>query len=248
MATTLLQLCQNVADEVGLARPTAVFSSSDRLIQRMLKFTSREARDLVRMVDWTILQKLYTFTTTASTAEYALPTDYHRLIHDTEWDRSGYRPIYGPLSPTEWQTLKSGLLGSGTVGRRYRIYRSDTTNTRTFRLDPTPDTSNDGETLAFEYISKNWCATSGGVAASAWAADTDVTLLDQDNEADLHILGTIVRMKRSLGLDFASEADEYNAMLATTRGQDRPAPTLSLVPRPAVQLIGLRNLPDGNYG
>lgn len=239
---TLLSIVQNAADELGFARPSAVYTSSDRLVQRMLAMSNVEGQDLAREVDWTILQKLHTFTTTNGTAEYALPSDYDRLIRDTEWDRSAYRPIMGPLSPQEWQQIKSGSLGSGVVGRRYRIYKSDSTNARTFRIDPTP--SADGDTLAFEYISTNWCASSGGTGQSAWAADTDVPILD----ARLLTLGLIVRLKRSIGLDYASEADEYQHTLTRAKAQDRPAPTLSLVPRAMVQLIGLGNVPETGFG
>ena len=242
MTTTLLQHIKDVADEVGVGRPSAVIGSSDRAIQRLLTMSNREGRDLMRSVEWTILQRLHTFTTTASTAEYALPADYDRLIRDTEWDRAKYEPMIGALSPQRWQAIKSGLIGSGVVGRRYRIYRSDSTATRTFRIDPTPTVAD--ETLAFEYISSYWCASTDGTAAAAWAADTDYTL----HNPDLHTLGTIVRYKRSLGLDYASEADEYASLSATLSGQDRPSPTLSMAPSPRVRLIGPENLPDSGLG
>ena len=241
---TLLQLCKDAADECGIGRPTAVIGSSDRAVQRLLTFCSREGRDLMRSVDWTILQRLHTFTTTDATAEYDLPSDYDRLIVSTEWDRSKYEPLIGPLSPQRWQAIKSGLIGSGLVGRRYRIYRSDSSAAKTFRLDPTPTTSNDDETLAFEYISKNWCASTGGTAAAAWVADTDYTLLDDD----LNMLGTVIRFKRSIGLDFASEADEHAAIMARTTGQDRPAPVLSMAPSPRGRLIGPEQLPETGLG
>lgn len=243
MAGTLLQIVKDAADELGnIARPSAVYSSSDRAVQRMLVLSNREGRDLAKEFEWTVLQRLHTFTTTSGTAEYALPSDFDRLIRNSEWDRSKYEPLIGPLSPQEWQRIKSGLIGSGLVGRRYRIYRSDSSTDRTFRLDPTPTVT--GDTLAFEYVSSNWCQSSGGTAQSAWAADTDISLMDRD----LMTLGLIVRFKRAVGLDFASEADEYAAILSRAKGHDRPAPILSMAPQPLGRLLGVANLPETGLG
>lgn len=235
---TLLAIITDAVDQIGnIARPSAVYTNTDETIVRMLALSNREGRDLSRAANWTILQKLHTFSTVASTAEYNLPSDFDRLLPDTEWNRSTYRPIAGPLGPEPWQAIKSGLIGSGVVGQRYRIYKSDSSTSRTFRLDPTPSAV---ETIAFEYISTNWCASSGGTAQSAWAADTDVNILDRD----LLTLGLIVRFKRAVGLEYASEADEYAQIFARTKAQDRPSPTISMVPRPGIRLLDASNVPE----
>lgn len=234
----LLAIVTDAINQIGnIAIPTAVYSNTDETIVRMLALSNREGRDLSRAANWTILQKLHTFSTVASTAEYNLPSDFDRLLPDTEWNRSTYQPIRGPLGPEQWQTIKSGLIGSGVVGQRYRIYKSDSSVSRTFRLDPTPSSV---ETVAFEYISTNWCASSGGTGQSAWAADTDVNILDYD----LLTLGLVVRFKRAVGLEYASEADEYAQIFSRTKAQDRPAPTLSMVPRTAVRLLDVANVPE----
>lgn len=240
MSTTLLQIVQDAVDEIGaITRPSIVVASTDQNVKRLLVLSNREGRNLARSVNWTMLQRLHTFTTTASTEEYSLPSDYSRLIPDSEWDRTNYRPIMGPLSAEQWQTIKSGLIGTGIVGRRYRIVRSATSATRTFRVDPTPTVT--GDTLAFEYLSDQWCTdTVGTTLQSAWAADTDLSLLDRD----LMTLGLIVRFKRAVGLDYASEADEYAGLLSEVKSHDRPAPTLSIVPAPGEKLLGFDNLPE----
>ena len=235
---TLLTIVQDAAGEIGIEKPTTVIGSTDTDAAKLLAMSNREGRSLARSAEWTVLQRLHTFTTTASTEEYALPTDYDRLITGTEWDRSDYEPLIGPISPQHWQAIKSGLIGQGIVDRRYRIVRSSTTNLRTFRVDPTP-TAN-GDTLAFEYISNQWCAASDDTLQSEWAADTDVNLLNDD----LMRVGLIVRYKRSVGLDYASEADEYGQMLDAEKGQDRPSPTLSLVSRNVNRVLGWDNLAE----
>lgn len=238
---TLLALVQDACAEIGaIAAPTAVVSNSDETVQRMFTLIKREGEDLVK-TDWTILQSLHTFTTVDGTAEYSLPADFGRLIVNTHWDRSNYEPTYGSISPEQWQKIKSGLLGSGVVGRRFRIARSQVSgNSRKFILDPTPTSSSAGQTLAFEYISTYYCASSGGTAQAAWAADTDVNICDEE----LFRKGLVVRFKRSTGLDYASDAAEYADMLAVKKAQDRPAPVLSLVPTRTTRLITPWNAPE----
>lgn len=238
---TLLSLVQDACAEIGaIASPSAVVSNSDETVSRMLALIKREGEDLVK-TDWTILQRLHTFTTVDATAEYSLPADFARLIINTHWDRSNYEPIYGSLSPAQWQEIKSGLLGSGIVGRRFRIARSQVSgNSRKFILDPTPTTADDNETLAFEYISSYYCASSGGTAQATWTADTDVPICDEE----LFRKGLVVRFKRSTGLDYASDAAEYAEMLAYKKSVDRPAPVLSMVPVRGTHLITPWSLPE----
>ena len=237
---TLLSIVQDACAEIGaIATPTAVVSNSDETVARMFALIKREGEDLIK-TDWTILQRLHTFTTVDGTSEYSLPADYGRMIINTHWDRSNYEPIYGPISPQAWQEIKSGLLGSGIVGRRFRIARTTSGITRKFYLDPTPTSSDDNETLAFEYISTYYCASSGGTAQAVWTADTDTPICDEE----LFRKGLVVRFKRSVGLDYASDAAEYAEMLAYKKSIDRPAPVLSLVPARGIKLISPWNAPE----
>lgn len=240
--STLLSIVQDACDEIGINRPTAVVSSTDPQIRTLLGMAQRSGRQLAQAHDWTVLQFLHTITTVASTAEYALPTDYSRLLRETEWDRTEQRPMAGPVSPQEWQAIKSGTIGQGVVDRRFRIYRASSGIGRKVYIDPTPADS--GDTLVFEYISTNWCAASDATPQSAWAADDDIPILD----SDLLTLDLIVRFKRSKGLEFGSEADELMQMFDRLRGQDRPAPVLNLARRRNLRLIGPSNIPDTGYG
>lgn len=241
---TLLSLVADACAETGaIGTPTAVISNQDETISRMLALIKREGEDLVK-TNWTILQRLHTFTTVDGQAEYDLPADYGRMISDTGWDRTNYQPLFGPISPQRWQEIKSGLLGSGVFGRRFRITRATTGNSRKFYIDPTPDSTTAGQTLAFEYISTFYCAAEDGTAKAAWSVDTDTPICDEE----LFRKGLIVRFKRSVGLDYASDADEYNDMLAIKKADDRPAPTLSMTPRRYSRLLGPWSLPETGLG
>lgn len=241
---TLLSIIQDACAETGaVGTPTAVISNQDETVSRMLALIKREGEDLVR-TNWTVLQRLHTFVTVDGQSEYVLPSDYGRMISDTGWDRSNYEPLMGPINPQRWQEIKSGLLGSGVVGRRYRIARATTGIARKFYLDPTPDSSSAGQTLAFEYISTFYCAAADGTPKATWSVDTDVPVCDEE----LFRKGLIVRFKRSVGLDFASDADEYADMLAVKKAEDRPAPTLSMTPVRRGRLLGPWSIPETGLG
>jgi hypothetical protein len=240
---TLLSIASDAADEIGIPRPSSIIGSTDQTARRLLALSNREGRSLAEEADWTVLQRLHTFDTVISQEEYDLPSDYNHLLRDSEWDREEQRPLIGPLTPQQWQSIKSGSLGTGLAFRRYRIVRSASSTARTFRVEPVPTVA--GETLAFEYISDQWCSNAAAdTTYDEWNADTDVTLLDED----LMILGLVVRFKRSTGLDFASEADEYARMLTRKKGQDRPSPTLNMAHSSRLRLISPLNLPETGYG
>lgn len=240
---TLLTILQDVVDEIGAtARPSIVVGSADQTVRQLLALSNREGRQLVKDANWTVLQRLHSFTTVVSQAEYDLPSDYARVVVDTEWDEDQKWPLHGPMSPQGWRVLKVSVLGGGQVGKRYRVYRSTTSTARKFFVDPTPSTS--GETLSFFYISKDWCASAAGATQEAWAADDDELLFDEE----LFKLGVIVRYKRAKGFDFASESDEYMQMHSQAKAQDRPARTIHMAQVRRSYLLGRENIPETNIG
>jgi hypothetical protein len=196
---TLLSICQNVADEVGVDQPASVIGNGEDTAKRLLAAAKREGKELARK-SWTVLQVEHPFTTVASTAEYSLPADYSKLISDTVWDRTNYWKVRGGLSPAQWQVRKSAILAQSDIRRAFRIKASS--GVRKFFLDPVPSSADD---LVFEYLSTSWCEDSGGTGQSQWAADTDVGRLDEN----LIELGVRWRFLQRLGLSYLDEKDEY---------------------------------------
>jgi len=62
----------------------------------------------------------------------------------------------------------------------------------------------------FEYQTINFCESSGGTDQSAWAADTDVGLLDEN----LMQMGIVWRFKKKNGLDYSEDFRIYEQKLA----------------------------------
>ena len=73
-----------------------------------------------------------------------------------------------------------------------------------------------GRTYAYEYISKNWCTSSGGTGQSAWAADTDLPVLD----AELMTMGVQWRFLMAMGMDYAGTQSDYETEVSTVIGRD----------------------------
>ena len=79
---------------------------------------------------------------------------------------------------------------------------------------------------------------------SAWAADSDVGILDEY----LIKLGLRWRVLRRLGMSYADELDEYERAVAKALAHDGGAAILSLAPAETSGLISTSNVPEGNLG
>ena len=167
---------------------------------------------------------------------YALPDDFDHMINGTFWDR-GYRwQVQGPLTPQEWQVLKSGLSPTGPR-RRFRIFGGQ------MHLDPIPYDSN---TLVYEYYSNSPCLAADGVTLKmAFTLDSDTYLLP-DN---LLILGMIWRWRRAKGMDYAQEFDTYEKAVSRELARDGAARILQLnIDQPGIPFLTRNQIPDTGFG
>lgn len=225
---SLLSICRNVADETGLNRPQSVIGSNNQTSIRMLRYAIRTGRDLVRK-NYPYLFKEHTFTTTATINEYDLPSDFDHFIPFTQWNRTTNRRAL-QIDPQFWQELNSGLV-TVSINDRYRIKGKD----RKLFVFPTPTSV---ETIAFEYVSKNYCERNDGTEQSVWAADTDTAILDEE----LFELGMIWRVLNRLGMAYAEEKAEYQRIIATAKAQ---------IGQQKIRTDGYRetgtNLPDADF-
>jgi hypothetical protein len=239
---SLLTIVQAAFDEIGFPRPSAVAGSTDQLARQALALLNREGKQLARERDWKVLVREHSFSTVNGTSDYALPSDFDHFINDTGWNRSDKEPLIGPLSAQHWQVIKSGAIGSGAYGQRWRVKRSTSgAIANKFVLDPTPSST---ETVVFEYVSNSWCADLlGTTGQSAFAADTDIPLLPEH----LLIMGLCWRLLKAKGLEYGDALAEYQTSLQREMARDGGAPKLSLS-RVGSHLIGYPNIPETGYG
>jgi len=233
---TLLTVIQNALYELGGTDiPDAFVASTNDTSKRMLALAKRQGDVIARAHNWTRLNTEYTFTTVAAQAAYALPSDYHRFLQCTWWDRTSSWRVLGPASPSEWQALQSANLVSG-IDRWWRLKGGE------MLLYPTPPAS--GDTIAFEYQSNAWCASSGGTAQSTWAADSDVFRLDER----LLIMGLKCRWLQLNGLDYSEEENQYEEALSQEIARDGGNRDLRLNGSTARTAELRGNIPDHGVG
>lgn len=191
---SLLTIVQSAADRLGLTRPSSVISSPDENAKILLGMAQEEGKALADRHTWQALQTEYTFSTANGTASYALPSGFDAIIKDTVFNRTSRRRMLGDLSPAQWQETQASLVTM--VNPAFRIRGS------LFYISPTPTAV---ETIAYEFITKNWCQSSEGAGKSEWAADTDTGLLDEE----ITKLGVIWRFKSKKGFDYAEDMNSY---------------------------------------
>lgn len=229
---TLLSIIQGACDRSGLSRPPAVVSSTDQQVRELLALANEEGLQLSRRHDWQKLTKEATFTSVATETQTAMvPSDLDRFVNGTFWNRSQRRQFVGPLSPQEWQQIKA--MTTGPIPENFRFRGSN------ILIQPVPTA---GETFAFEYVSTQWCESSGGTDQSEWAADTDVALLPER----LFVLGVTWRFKQLKGLPFTEDLAMYDGQVNQAILRDRPMRVLNMASASRDRRPGIF-VPDGDW-
>jgi len=175
-------------------------------------------------------------TLTFSQTQYAMPSDYSRLVDQTQWDKSQHWVMLGPETGQQWQWLKSGFISTGPR-MRYRILGGY------FQIWP-PDGSDDY--IGVEYVSNNWVlATADTVTPSktSFTVDTDTCIFNDT----LMVLGT-----KSKYMQAKAWTDPYGPLFevqkSIAKANDAGSPKLSMAPRLSEVLISWANIPDSGYG
>lgn len=228
-------IVNDAAVEMGLGTVSDVFGSTDANIVQLRTILKSVGRDLSRLRDWAALTKEYTFSTTAA-ASYALPADFRCFIDNTQWNRTAVWPLGGPLMPAEWQTLQAFPV---TPYVSFRLWKG--------ALYVWPST-NTGQTIAFEYVSTFWLAATGSTTPTIAvpAANTDVVLFDPN----LAVKALKLAFLKAKGFDTTAALSDYSDALNTARGDDQPAPSVTIGGRGsmAARLIDGLNIPETGYG
>jgi len=167
--------------------------------------------------------------------DYAMPTDFDRMISDTNWDRTNHWRNLGTKTSQEWQWLQGGIISVGPR-ERYRIYNN---RLRIFQALTSI------YTFAFEYVSNYWVMSSSATQGdkSAYSADTDTAVFPDD----LMLAGLKFYFLKAKKLDYAIELGEFTRALSYTKAQDVPVPAQSLAPIGMNPLVGPWSVQDGNW-
>lgn len=240
-SATALTILNNVADEMAIDISTSdPYSGSlegDRQLRALL---STAGRELLSMYDWQILRKVYEFTTTPTdTGNYALPTDWSRIMNQSGWDTSEELPLYGPLSPQQWSTLVSrAVVSTTTLG--FRITGGEIL---IYPYNPVGVT----RTLRFEYVSNTWVLADDGITfKTAPNSPSDLILYDQT------LTEKLLKYKwlQAKGFDATAAWQDFQDRYDALTGQEKGATILSTnCTGGGFPLINAwRNTSDTNFG
>lgn len=232
---SLLTIIQAASKRVGLTAPTNAIGLTDMNVIRMIELSNEDGKELAKRYDWQRLVSEATHTTLASESQGLITTiagsDFDHICNGTEWNRTQNRRWF-PVTKEKWQEMKSnGITGPNTF---YRIRGNY------LRVLPTPTA---GQTVAFEWVSKNWCESSGGTGQQAWAADSDVSRINED----LLVAGLVWRWKQSQGLEYGEDFRKYEAMVADAIAQDGAKGVLNMGGGHGRSAIGNGNVPEGSW-
>jgi len=231
---SLLTICQDAANEVGVPSPSTVVGSTDTTNIQLLAAANREGKNLVAGYDWQTLIKEEAHTTLAAESQGDMSTiasDFLRFSNDTMWNRTTDRKYYGPLNNSQWQRLKASV--SSGITNYFRIRGN------ALLFHPAPPA---GESVFFEYIGKNWVITSGSSAnATSYAADANTTVLDED----LITLGVIWRFLKQKGLPYDNQFQEYRLKLSEKQSKDGAKQIIRMAGPNRLYLPV--NEPEGNF-
>jgi hypothetical protein len=213
------------------------FASTDQSFVLLCELLNSFGEDVTSRHEWAHLIREATATTSASNTIYTMPSDFDRLIDQSEWNQSTRLPLIGPLSGQETQYLKARLNGV-LIQVVYRLQG----HTMTFAIAPP-----NAQLLQLEYVSRNWVWSAAGVApdSTGVVATGDFVLF----EDDLAIAGLKARWLEEKGFDSTAAADRFEDILRASITRNAAAKTVTLGGSGinADHLIDASNLPVTGY-
>lgn len=234
---TLLSVVQDASTRLGLPKPLLATETTDNRVLQLVNLANEAGRALRDRYAWQRLTKEKTFTTIAAeTQTGAVPSDFHRIIDETVWNRTEDERVFGPLSPQEWQSQKSR--GVVAIDNQFRIRGN------AWLMIPTPTA---GQTIAYEYVSKLWVdttATPDGVAdADGYSADTHVAVFDEEMIA----LSVIWRWQQATGLDYGESFRKAEEYIVNAMARDGGRRTLTMSSERIGNFVPTANVREGNW-
>ena len=234
-------ILNRVAAEVGLDPVADPFTSLQQEFKQMTYLINIAGEELSQLYAWEFLVKEHAILTSdTDSGDYDLPEDFLYMINQTGWERAENVPLFGPLTPQDWQYLLGRDLVSHTIYASFRI------NEGKFRIFPQPPPN--GLQIHYEYCARNWVIDSG----------TGDTLVDRCNQGgdiplfDRTLLSRYLKLKflESKSFDTTKAQADFNQTFNLLTSHDKGAEILTAGrnTRGYPYLDAFNNTPDTGYG
>jgi len=212
---SILTICQDAALELSLVTPSSVVSTTDDTAKKLARHLSKVCLALAKRHDWQILRREKTFTTTVAAEQTgAIPSDFLRFVPGSMYNRTVRRRIMGPMTADEWQARQASNVNT--------VFQTFIQRGNAILFTPTPPL---GETIAFEYITRNLGTDStGATVRERFVADSDRPYFDDE----LLTLGVVASYRQAERLDYAEEMRQFELALADMLKQDGGRRSLNL--------------------
>jgi len=215
-SVSCLSIVQDLTQRMNIPTPSAVATSTDPAILQILALCNKEGEWVTNQYDWQSLCLEANFVTVAQESQGSLSTiaPYMKnIINDTMWNRDLRRPVFGPMTPQRWEQLKAMVMQG--PWNQFQI-RGDN-----ILFIPVPAA---GQNIWFQYTTRAWCKSVGGMGQVKFLADDDtLTLRD-----DLFKLGVEWRWRKAKGLDYAQDFVDYETMLQDAKARDGTKDTINM--------------------
>lgn len=201
-----LTIVQRAAQLLSLPTPATVVGSTDPNVIQLGALANEVGEDLARGYDWQVLTRQHVFLTSGLEEQpNAVAGDLDRFLPDTFYNRTTIRKMQ-LITPQVWQAIKA----LPALGTPYIMFRE---RDGEFLTTPTPPP---GQTIAYEYVSRNWVIAPDQTQQAQFTADADTTFLEEG----LIRLGLVWRFKQTKGLDYADDLRTFEIEVEKVTGRD----------------------------
>jgi hypothetical protein len=169
---------------------------------------------------------------TFSQMDYPLPTGFHHLAPDTEYDLDNRWPIRAE-TPQGWHNLKVGWAANSTVAH-FRVLDD---KVAIYPAQP------NGKEFSFEFQSDRYVVDNTGASKDKFDLDSDTCLFPDR----IMVMGCKLKFWQQKGFDSTILADDFYRELSKHKGQQATVQSIRMAGYYGNGLPSM-NVPDGSIG
>lgn len=203
LLTVFQQACTS---GIALEKPSAVYGSTTREHVELANIANEMAAMIAASHEWQILNKIAVITGDGTTEDFALPSDFDRMLDKSQlWSTSLETPLSPISDRDDW--LELDIKTFDFVINAWIIYAGE------IHIKPALST---GVQVKYFYQSNLW-GLNGATPISEFTADTNTFRIDER----LLKLGIIWKWREMKGLPYAEDLATYERLLAKLAMRDK---------------------------